>query len=128
MSFASAERCLPQTGVTCAASTIDDQKFYWYDTPWDLNCKSGEDCTKSASPSFWTRKRLTAVTTQVLKSDGTYAPIDTWTLGHRWGMADIDYQLLLDSIQSGQVSHTRDHPAQSHLRVPPGRQPSRHRR
>lgn len=99
VTFASAERCLPQTGVTCDASTIDDQKFYWYDTPWDLNCKSGEDCIKSASPSFWTRKRLTGVTTQVLKSDGTYAPIDTWTLGHRWGMADIDYQLLLDSIQ-----------------------------
>ncbi|MDN3024438.1 polymorphic toxin-type HINT domain-containing protein [Streptomyces sp. S.PB5] len=99
VSFTSAERCLPQTGVTCDASKIDDQKFYWYDTPWDLNCKAGEDCTKSASPSFWTRKRLTGVTTQVLKSDGTYTPIDTWTLDHRWGMADIDYQLLLDSIQ-----------------------------
>lgn len=99
VTFANAERCLPQTGVTCDASTIDDKKFYWYDTPWDLNCKSGEDCTKSASPSFWTRKRLTGVTTQVLKSDGTYAPIDTWALGQRWGMADIDYQLLLDSIQ-----------------------------
>ncbi|MFE7974266.1 polymorphic toxin-type HINT domain-containing protein [Streptomyces shenzhenensis] len=99
VTFTSAERCLPQTGVTCDASTIDDKSFYWYDTPWDLNCKSGEDCVKSASPSFWTRKRLTGITTQVLKSDGTYAPIDTWTLGHRWGMADIDYQLLLDSIQ-----------------------------
>ncbi|MGW1973802.1 sugar-binding protein, partial [Streptomyces tubercidicus] len=99
VTFTNAERCLPETGVTCDASTIDDKKFYWYDTPYDLNCKSGADCTQSGTPTFWTRKRLTGVTAQVLKSDGTYAPIDTWTLGYRWGMADIDYQLLLDSVQ-----------------------------
>ncbi|SEE15662.1 intein C-terminal splicing region/RHS repeat-associated core domain-containing protein [Streptomyces sp. 3213] len=97
--FTSAERCLPETGVTCDAATIDDKSFYWYDTPWDLNCKSGVDCTKSYSPSFWTRKRLTAVTTEVLQSSGGYSPVDTWTLNQRWGMADIDYQLLLDSVQ-----------------------------
>ncbi|WP_141758048.1 polymorphic toxin-type HINT domain-containing protein [Streptomyces sp. LUP47B] len=96
--FTSAERCLPETGVTCDASTIDDKKFYWYDTPWDLNCKSGADCY-NASPSFWTRKRLTGLTTSVVKSDGSYAPVDSWTFGHRWGTADIDYQLLLTSIQ-----------------------------
>ncbi|WP_327404471.1 polymorphic toxin-type HINT domain-containing protein [Streptomyces sp. NBC_01288] len=96
--FTSLERCLPETGVTCDASTIDDKKFYWYDTPWDLNCKSGADCY-TASPSFWTRKQLSAVTTKVLQSDGTYQAIDSWALNHRWGMSDIDYQLLLESIQ-----------------------------
>ncbi|MER6678575.1 RHS repeat-associated core domain-containing protein [Streptomyces sp. NPDC000983] len=96
--FTSAERCLPVTGVTCDASTIDDKSFYWYDTPWDLNCKSAADCY-NASPSFWTRKRLTGVTSSVLKADLTYAPVDAWKLDHRWGMADIDYQLLLDSVQ-----------------------------
>ncbi|MEU5683577.1 sugar-binding protein [Streptomyces venezuelae] len=98
--FDNAERCLPQTGVTCAADTIGDKAFYWYDTPWDLNCKAGTRCDNGRlSPSFWTRKRLTEVTTQVLKSDGTYSKIDSWKLNHRWGMADTDYQLLLDSIQ-----------------------------
>jgi RHS repeat-associated protein len=97
--FTSAERCLPQSGVTCEASTIDDKSFYWYDTPWDLNCKAGVDCTSSPSPSFWTRKRLTGITASVLKSDGTYGPVDSWAFDHRWGMADIDYQLLLTSIQ-----------------------------
>ncbi|MEV3855588.1 polymorphic toxin-type HINT domain-containing protein [Streptomyces sp. NPDC050095] len=97
--FTSAERCLPVSGVTCGASTIDDKSFYWYDTPWDLHCTSGTDCTKAASPTFWTRKRLTDVTTEVLQTDQTYAPVDSWTLNHRWGMADIDYQLLLDSVQ-----------------------------
>ncbi|MEW1719734.1 RHS repeat-associated core domain-containing protein [Streptomyces sp. NPDC093109] len=98
--FSSTERCLPVTGVTCAESTIDDKASYWYDTPWDLNCKSGAKCDKGRlSPSFWTRKRLTDVTTQTLKTDGTYAKVDSWKLAHRWGMADVDYQLLLDSVQ-----------------------------
>ncbi|MFE4537417.1 polymorphic toxin-type HINT domain-containing protein [Streptomyces scopuliridis] len=100
VAFTSAERCLPQSGVTCEPSTIGDKAFYWYDTPWDLNCPSGTKCDNGRlSPSFWTRKRLTQVTTQILAADGTYAQTDTWRLGHRWGMADIDYQLLLDSIQ-----------------------------
>ncbi|MFF5131202.1 RHS repeat domain-containing protein [Streptomyces syringium] len=100
--FTNAERCLPQDKdkVTCAEDTIGDKKAYWYDTPWDLNCKADTECDKGRlSPSFWTRKRLTDITTSVLKSDGSYAPVDSWKLGHRWGMADTDYQLLLDSIQ-----------------------------
>ncbi|WP_329062542.1 polymorphic toxin-type HINT domain-containing protein [Streptomyces sp. NBC_01429] len=98
--FSSAERCLPVTGVTCAESTIDDKAPYWYDTPWDLNCMSGAKCDKGRlSPSFWTRKRLTDVTTQTLKTDGTYAKVDSWKLAHRWGKSDVDYQLLLDSVQ-----------------------------
>ncbi|MFJ7997949.1 polymorphic toxin-type HINT domain-containing protein [Streptomyces sp. NPDC096310] len=98
--FTNAERCLPQSGVTCDASTIGDKAFYWYDTPWDLNCAPGAKCDNGRlSPSFWTRKRLTEVTTQTLANDGTYAKADSWRLGHRWGMADTDYQLLLDSVQ-----------------------------
>ncbi|MEV6534185.1 polymorphic toxin-type HINT domain-containing protein [Streptomyces sp. NPDC051639] len=97
--FGSSERCLPQTGVTCEAGTIDDKSFYWYDTPWDLNCKADADCNKAVSPTFWTRKRLTTVNTSVVQTDGTYSPIDSWTLDHRWGQSDIDYQLLLTSIQ-----------------------------
>ncbi|MFF2962128.1 RHS repeat-associated core domain-containing protein [Streptomyces sp. NPDC057963] len=98
--FDNAERCLPESGVTCAADTIDTKSFYWYDTPWDLNCKAGTSCDKGRlSPSFWTRKRLTDITTQALNSGGTYDKADSWKLDHRWGMADTDYQLLLDSIQ-----------------------------
>ncbi|WP_431998107.1 RHS repeat-associated core domain-containing protein [Streptomyces fungicidicus] len=98
--FDTAERCLPQTGVTCAADTIDDKSAYWYDTPWDLNCKAGDKCDNGRlAPSFWTRKRLTEVTTQLLKSDGSYGKVDSWKLDQRWGMADTDYQLLLDSVQ-----------------------------
>jgi RHS repeat-associated protein len=93
----SGERCLPDSTTTC--SSIDTDAAYWYDTPWDLNCDSGEDCDQGRlSPAFFTRKRLTQVTTQVY--DGSaYKNVDSWNLAHRWGMADTDYQLLLDSVQ-----------------------------
>ncbi|MGW9131972.1 polymorphic toxin-type HINT domain-containing protein [Streptomyces sp. NPDC055681] len=98
--FANAERCLPATGVTCASDTIGEKSAYWYDTPWDMHCTQGTTCDQGRlSPTFWTRKRLTDVTTQILKTDGTFGTVDSWKIGHRWGMADIDYQLLLDSIQ-----------------------------
>lgn len=96
--FTTAERCLETTTGTCDESKIDANSFYWYDTPWDLNCKSSGDCD-NFGPSFWSRKRLTSVTTQVLKSGSTYTPVDTWDLTDQWGMADIDYQLELASIQ-----------------------------
>nr|WP_234340660.1 RHS repeat-associated core domain-containing protein [Streptomyces sp. NRRL F-5630] len=106
ISLSNAERCLPQSGVTCEASTIKDKSTYWYDTPWDLNCDSGAKCDQGRfSPTFWTRKRLTGITTQVLKPDGTYGKVDSWSLTHKWGMADTEYQLLLDSIQhTGQAA------------------------
>ncbi|MGW1471962.1 MULTISPECIES: RHS repeat-associated core domain-containing protein [Streptomyces] len=107
--FDTAERCLPQTGVTCAADTIKDKSFYWYDTPWDLNCEVGTKCDNGRlSPSFWTRKRLAAVTTRLLTSDGSYDKVDSWQFDHRWGMADTDYQLLLDSVQH--TGHTATTP------------------
>ncbi|MGA5267209.1 polymorphic toxin-type HINT domain-containing protein [Streptomyces lydicamycinicus] len=108
VSFANSERCLPQSGVTCAADTIDTKSFYWYDTPWDLNCKAGTACDQGRlSPTFWTRKRLTGVTTEVLK-DGALTPVDSWALAHRWGKADVDYQLELESIQH--TGHTDTKP------------------
>ncbi|MFJ5611524.1 RHS repeat-associated core domain-containing protein [Streptomyces sp. NPDC093221] len=98
VAFTSGERCLSATAGACDASKIDNAASPWYDTPWDLNCKSTGDC-HSFGPSFWTRERLTAVTSQVLTSAGKYTPVDTWKLGHQWGMADIDYQLELASIE-----------------------------
>lgn len=102
--FTNSERCLPNSSTTC--SSIGTDASYWYDTPWDLNCDSGTDCDEGRfSPSFFTRKRLTEVTTQVY--DGSaYKNVDSWKLGHRWGQSDIDYQLLLDSVQ--RTGHSAD--------------------
>ncbi|MFH9552007.1 polymorphic toxin-type HINT domain-containing protein [Streptomyces sp. NPDC017435] len=102
--FTSSERCIPDSNTDC--SSISKDAFYWYDTPWDLNCEAGTDCDNGRfSPAFFTRKRLTEVTTQVLVS-GSYSNVDGWKLAHRWGMADTDYQLLLDSVQRTGYSGT----------------------
>lgn len=97
VNFTSAERCLPDSRTDC--SSIAKDAFYWYDTPWDMNCEAATDCDKGRlSPTFWTRKRLTGITTEVLNGT-TYSTVDSYKLTHRWGQADIDYQLLLDSLQ-----------------------------
>ncbi|MEU6994655.1 polymorphic toxin-type HINT domain-containing protein [Streptomyces sp. NPDC046465] len=102
--FATSERCLPNSKTDC--DDIGKDAFYWYDTPWDMNCGESEDCDKGRlSPSFFTRKRLTGVTTQVLNGDA-YSKVDSWKLAHKWGQADVDYQLLLDSVQ--RTGHTAD--------------------
>ncbi|MFE4175920.1 polymorphic toxin-type HINT domain-containing protein [Streptomyces sp. NPDC056909] len=100
--FTSGERCVPDAQTDC--DSIADDAFYWYDTPWDLNCAAGTDCDEGRlSPAFFTRNRLTSVVTQVLRSNA-YQNVDSWKLTHRWGMADTDYQLLLDSVQ--RTGHT----------------------
>jgi YD repeat-containing protein len=99
--FTVAERCLRATASDCAESNITAHPEYWADTPWDLHCDAGAGCRDdhgTVSPTFWTRKRLTTVTTKILKSDGTYRAVDTWSFAHAWGTADVDRQLLLASI------------------------------
>ncbi|MFD4656027.1 RHS repeat-associated core domain-containing protein, partial [Kitasatospora sp. NPDC058444] len=97
--FGTAERCLETTAGTCDPAKIDANRQYWYDTPWDQNCKDGTDCTGQYSPTFFTRTRLTQIAAKTLQGDGSYATVDTWDLTHKWGTADFDYQLLLDSIK-----------------------------
>ncbi|MFJ9426662.1 polymorphic toxin-type HINT domain-containing protein [Streptomyces sp. NPDC101249] len=104
--FTNSERCIPNSATDC--SSISKGASYWYDTPWDMNCDAATECDKGRlSPTFWTRKRLTGITTQVLKG-GAYSTVDSWQLTHRWGKADVDYQLLLDSIQ--RTGHTATTP------------------
>jgi RHS repeat-associated protein len=104
VNFGTSERCIPDANVDCDASNIDAHPENWPDVPWDLNCDAGTDCedtdlnTIKASPSFWSRKRLTGVTTQILKTDGSYQDVDSWALSQDWGLADVDRDLLLESI------------------------------
>lgn len=105
--FTNGDRCLPGGGANC--SSIGTYPQYWYDTPWDLNCGASADCDKGRlSPTFWTTKRLTEVTTQVRVGTG-YQKVDSWKLNHRWGTADVDYQLLLADIRH--TGHTATAPS-----------------
>lgn len=99
--FEAKERCL-STAANCAEDQIDANENLWQDTPYDLNCKSGTECKDfhgTVSPTFWTRKRLVEVKTQVVKADSTWRDVDSWELTHKWGIADYDRSLLPISIQ-----------------------------
>ncbi|MEU6786915.1 RHS repeat-associated core domain-containing protein [Nonomuraea angiospora] len=102
VSFEVAERCLRPDDADCAEDKIKDHPEYWEDVPWDLHCDTGQECKEehgTLSPTFWSRKRLTLIKTEILKENGVdYRPVDSWELEHAWGMADVDRQLLLTSI------------------------------
>ncbi|MGY3520232.1 RHS repeat-associated core domain-containing protein [Micromonospora sp. PTRAS2] len=81
--FDVAERCLPTETFACRPEDLTKSTASsWPDVPYDLNCASSTHCTiDQASPSFWTRKRLTTITTQI-RSGGTWAPVERWSLTH----------------------------------------------
>ncbi|MEU5874753.1 RHS repeat-associated core domain-containing protein [Glycomyces sp. NPDC047369] len=99
--FTVSERCLEyDSSVDCSASALTDGTAAdWPDVPWDRNCVSGTECEASqASPTFWTRKMLTGITTQV--HDGSaYQDVDYWGLGHSFiSNGDSTRSLWLESI------------------------------
>ncbi|MFC3980082.1 polymorphic toxin-type HINT domain-containing protein [Streptosporangium jomthongense] len=78
--FDVAERCVATSSFDCAESKLTkDNAKHWPDVPYDQNCDSGDKCLDQYSPTFWTRKRLAAVTAQVL-SGGSYRDVDGWAL------------------------------------------------
>ena len=99
---ATAERCI--SGVPVAANTCADSQFttanaaYWPDVPIDLDCAQGSSCTNHG-PSFWSRKRLTQITTQIQSGGGTQQ-VDKYALTQSFpNNGDNAPTLWLDSIQ-----------------------------
>lgn len=112
--FSVSERCIPSGSITCAESqlTSSTNKAYWPDVPFDQNCNAATACTGKYSPTFWSRKRLTAVTTKVLKA-GAYSDVDSWTLRHTFPPSgDITSPALwLEGLtQTGHVNGTASLP------------------
>lgn len=128
--FETSERCIPTDAFDCASSKIGSNPDHWPDVPWDQNCTS--QCTKAGliAPTFWSRHRFTGVTTKVRQDDGTYRDVDTWTLRHAWGDADVDRALLLKGItHTGKASGTAvtlPEVTFNHHRVRPHRPRARH--
>ncbi|TDB81224.1 RHS repeat protein [Actinomadura sp. KC216] len=100
--FTTSERCIPDATFDCAPSKIGANPDRWWDVPWDLNCNSGQECKDdhgTISPTFWSRMRLTKVTTQILTPDGSaYRPVDSWSMDHEWKFADVERDLVLKEI------------------------------
>ncbi|ANP52026.1 RHS repeat-associated protein [Streptomyces griseochromogenes] len=99
--FDTAERCIPGTpsGNTCADSQFTAANAaYWPDVPVDLNCASGKSCTNHG-PSFWSRKRLTSITTQI-QTGGATKQVDKYSFTQSFpDGGDHAPTLWLDSVQ-----------------------------
>ncbi|MFG3065272.1 RHS repeat-associated core domain-containing protein [Streptomyces sp. NPDC048231] len=103
--FTPAERCLA-SGTGC--NNLDDtHRDNWPDVPFDAICDNGDACTGNDGPSFFTRKRLTAITTQfwdTTLATPDYTAVDTWSLKQLYldpgDTGDSsDQSLWLDQIQ-----------------------------
>ena len=74
--FTTVERC---EGAGCGPS----QPASYPDTPWDLNCASTTNCNNHFNPTFWSQKRLSKITTQVLRGTA-FTDVQSWTLRHQY--------------------------------------------
>jgi RHS repeat-associated protein len=79
--FAIDERCIATDTVKCGVGDLKDSTAAnWPDVPFDQNCALDTKCKiTQAAPTFWTRKRLTAVTTEI-RTATDWSPVDTWNL------------------------------------------------
>ncbi|MGW3521367.1 RHS repeat-associated core domain-containing protein [Streptomyces hydrogenans] len=94
VTFTTAPRC---KATDCAFTEANAAS--WPDTPVDLNCTSGTQCLQS-SPSFWSKQRLTSISTLALVGT-TMTAVDTWTLDQSFpATGDISTPAMwLDSVQ-----------------------------
>ena len=79
--FDYAERCVA-SGTGCDSLT-EDTRDNWPDVPFDAECKADLKCTGNVGPSFYTRKRMTGITTQAWDAAAAtpaYVPVDSWAL------------------------------------------------
>ncbi|MFC8512465.1 RHS repeat-associated core domain-containing protein [Streptomyces sp. NPDC057257] len=81
VTFTTAERCLVTSGEDCSSLTSSTAS-HWPDVPYDQICASGKVCS-AAGPTFFSRKRLTGVTTRIWDaslSTPAYRDVDSWAL------------------------------------------------
>ncbi|MBC9718863.1 RHS repeat-associated core domain-containing protein [Streptomyces sp. TRM66268-LWL] len=78
VTFGTAERCVKTSSFDCAESKFTAANAsHWPDVPFDLYCAPGTECKTQFSPSFWSRKRITNVTTEV-RDGSAYKKVDTF--------------------------------------------------
>ncbi|MFD4524187.1 polymorphic toxin-type HINT domain-containing protein [Streptomyces sp. NPDC058470] len=100
VTFSYDERCTASDCSELKESTADN----WPDVPFDAICASGADCD-SASPAFFTRKRLASVTTYAWSATASdFTAVDNWDLTQEYkDGGDIgdtsDQTLTLKSVQ-----------------------------
>ncbi|WP_423461987.1 RHS repeat domain-containing protein [Promicromonospora sp. MS192] len=108
--FTKSQRCLASETFDCAEAKLKDNPTRWPDVPADLVCATDATaCANQYTPSFFSRKRVTAVTTQIYTS-GAWKSIDRWTLAHTFPDpgGETGKQLWLASIDHDGLAATAD--------------------
>ncbi|SCG71173.1 intein C-terminal splicing region/intein N-terminal splicing region/RHS repeat-associated core domain-containing protein [Micromonospora coxensis] len=68
------------TSDRCKSDCATHDEAHWPDTPWDQEC-TGTTCEGKYSPTFWSTRRLTAITTKVA---GVAGDVERWSLDHNF--------------------------------------------
>lgn len=85
VTFGVSERCLTSCGTFDEANSGN-----WPDSPYDLFCKDGSaECKDQTAATFWSRMRLTEITTKVL-TKGVYQDVDSWKLEQSFRLPATD--------------------------------------
>ncbi|MFJ6984225.1 MULTISPECIES: polymorphic toxin-type HINT domain-containing protein [unclassified Streptomyces] len=79
--FTTDERCVAAAADCEPGDLTDATASRWPDVPWDQNCAAGTKCEGQNSPTFWTRKKLSGITTQIRSASG-WTDVDHWKLTH----------------------------------------------
>ncbi|MFB9392472.1 RHS repeat domain-containing protein [Streptomyces coeruleoprunus] len=101
VTFGHAERC---TAADCSSLT-KETAHNWPDVPFNAICSQDDTECNASAPSFFSRKRLTAVHTHVWDAaSSAHKPVDSWTLTQQYlDGGDIgdssDQVLTLKSLQ-----------------------------
>ncbi|MEV6644325.1 polymorphic toxin-type HINT domain-containing protein [Amycolatopsis sp. NPDC051371] len=104
--FGAAERCFPSGAITCDPGQLNSgTATSWPDVPSETICAQGAVCTYG-SPSFFSRKRYTKITTQVSDGGTGWRPVREFTLGQSFPATTDGNKtaLWLDSvIETGKI-------------------------
>ncbi|MBT2480365.1 polymorphic toxin-type HINT domain-containing protein [Streptomyces sp. ISL-94] len=105
VNFTVAERCLVTPTFDCDPAKLKPEVAWdiaknWPDTPGDQLCAAGEECKGRFTPTFFTRKRLTEISTSVWNGSQRN-PVDSWRLTQDFPMTGdgSDYPLWLGEIK-----------------------------
>ncbi|MFJ9941285.1 RHS repeat-associated core domain-containing protein [Streptomyces erythrochromogenes] len=84
--FTTKERCLETDTFKCLPADFKTANAaHWPDVPMDRYCAPSTKCNATqVAASFWTRQRLTGVTTQIRKDATTYDDVEAWTFTHQF--------------------------------------------
>lgn len=108
--FSYAERCTaPGTGCD---SLTEDTRDNWPDVPFDTVCKDGDKCTGNAAPAFFTRKRMTGITTYAWNAAATtpgFEKVDSWSLKQEYLDPGDTGDSSDQSLWLDEINHTGEH-------------------